>query len=152
MIHSRVPSLIPPVLHPLAVHFPIVLIPLAAVLMTFVAWKRPQWGRSLVLVLLAAVAVSSIVAAQLGARDLAKAYDSMNQEARNVAQTHQLLGTATQLFSIALLAVAYFARKKLFDSNGAWGLVVALWVLFVIVTITALYGGSLVFEQGVNTP
>lgn len=146
------PSLIPSVLHPLAVHFPIALIPLAAALMTYVAWKRPAWGRPLVLVLLIAVAASSIVAAQLGSRDLANAYDSMSTEARAVARVHQLWGTITQLSSVVLLAVAYFFRGKLFTTHASWVLAGALWGLFVLVTITGLYGGSLVYEQGVNTP
>lgn len=146
------PQLVPPVLHPLVVHVPIVLIPLAALLATYAAWRRPAWARNVLLVLLGMAAVGAFVADQLGDHDMEAARDAMTPDQRALAETHESLGSATWLSTAGLFALAIVLRRKL-DARGWMALcAVALWALFALVTVTAWYGGALVYEQGVNVP
>lgn len=149
---AGVPQLIPPVLHPMVVHFPIVLIPLAALLASYAAWKRPAWARNALLVLMGLAAVSAFVADQLGDHDMEAAEGTMSPTTRELAETHEDLGSATWLSAAALFALAVVFRKRL--DEGPWMVLaaLALWALFVLITITAWYGGALVYEQGVNVP
>lgn len=146
------PSLIPPHLHPLVVHFPIVLIPLAAALATFAAWKRPAWATNVLLILVALCAVSAFVADQLGDADLQAARGTITPDARALAHTHEQLAQITVIASGALFALGFLLRKRLFWTRWSWAYAAALWGLFALVTLTAWYGGALVYEQGVNTP
>lgn len=146
------PSLVPPVLHPLVVHFPVVLIPLAALAATWCAWKRPEWARFVVLTLLGMAALSAFVADQLGDHDMDAARGTMDAQTRELAETHEDLGSATWVSTAIVFVAALALRKRIFGNAWTWLLALVLWGLFVLVTITAWYGGALTYEQGVNVP
>ncbi|MEA3200137.1 MAG: hypothetical protein QOE90_1565 [Thermoplasmata archaeon] len=146
------PQLIPPHLHPLVVHFPIVLIPLAAALATYAAWKRPAWTRNALLVLMGLAAVSAFVADQLGDHELESLRGNLTAEQRAIAHTHEDLGSDTWVAAAALFAVGVLLRKRLFFSGWLWAYAALLWALFALVAVAAWYGGALVYEQGVGVP
>ena len=128
------------------------LIPLAAALATFAAWKRPAWTRNALLVLLGLAALSAFVADQLGDADQEAARGTLAPDARAMLHTHETLGSATWLSTAGVFAAALVLRRKLLVGAWPWLLAAALWALFALVTVTAWYGGALVYEQGVNVP
>lgn len=146
------PALIPPFLHPLAVHVPIILIPGAAALATYAAWRRPAWAPSLVLVVMGLAAAGAFVADQLGDRDLEAAHGTLSPEARDVAEVHEDLGSVTWVSTAVLFVLPLVFRRRAFGPGWAWVLALAWWGLFALVAVTAWYGGALTYEYGVNAP
>lgn len=146
------PAIVPPVLHPIAVHVPIMMIPLSAALASYAAWKRPSWAARIVLATLLLAALGAFVAAQLGDQDLEKVEGTLPPATAQAVETHNTLGTMTEVASAALFAVGLLLRKWIFPTRWSWAFAASLWALTALMVVTAWYGGSLVFEQGVNTP
>lgn len=133
-------------------HFPIVLIPLAALGATYAAWKRPAWARFVLLWLMGFAAVGAFVADQLGDHDLDLARGSMDAQTRDLAETHEDLGSATWISTAIAFAGVLLLRNRLFGTPWMWAVAAVWWALFALIAVTAWYGGALVFEQGVNAP
>jgi len=88
--------------HPLFVHLPIVLLPIAAIAM-FVLLVRPQWRRPAMPSLVAVTAVTAI-SAVLAARSGDKLNDALRDRIGDLAADHKELGETTVWLTIAFLA------------------------------------------------
>jgi uncharacterized membrane protein len=60
---------LPPVIHPILVHFTIGLVPSAAAFATWYAWRSPDWARRAAYAVLSASAVLSLLTMGAGFRD-----------------------------------------------------------------------------------
>jgi uncharacterized membrane protein len=142
-------------IHPMLVHFPIVLLYLAvafdigATFMGRSVTDRSTAGRiSLALVVLAAL--SAIATYTFGSMALNVAEASGFHS--DVAETHEMLGQWTAIsFTIwaALRAIAWWRDTRLAGALSAMVPVIGL-LGVVLVTSTAYYGGELVYALGVN--
>lgn len=127
-------------LHPLLVHVPVVLLPLAAIAVLLLA-ARPRWRRAHAVPTLAVLAVGSLstVGALLSGRRFA--------ERVGLPGNHESLGTALMVVALLYLALAgawlLWTRKAETPSTGqqVGGLAVSLVSLLVLV-LTALTGHS----------
>jgi uncharacterized membrane protein len=146
------PTLIPPVLHPLVVHFVVVLVPAAAVLATVLAFRPSPWGRNLLLIVLAVAAVAAFTADQLGDNDLHKAGRSLNATVREAAHTHENLGSYTWLGTAGIAIGTILFRNRIAFGPWPWVLAGLLWAVVAVLALAAWYGGALTYEYGVNTP
>lgn len=142
-------------IHPMLVHFPIVLF-LAAVVLDIVMLARGgdlSEGVCLAAVALGALLVGSlfaIAAAIFGDIALDKATASGFPKAP--LEVHQDLGLTTMWFFVILAALRAFAWWRHVSLKGGRGWVVgALGVIGVGILLAAAYhGGGLVYELGVN--
>lgn len=139
-------------LHPLVVHFVVVLVPAAALIATYAAFRPSPGARNLLLIVLVLAAVAAFAADQLGDSDLHKAGRSLNGTVRQAAHTHQNLGNYTWFGTAGIAVGAALLRNRI--ALGPWPWVVAglLWALTALLVLTAWYGGALTYEFGVNTP
>lgn len=142
-------------IHPMIVHFPIVLLILLVCLdAVLVARGVPVTGRapyaniSVAMVVLAAV--SAMVAVYFGgiALDFAEAggFES------DVAEIHELLGTYLSYVLVAWAALRGFLwfRDIKLGPALAWSIPVIELIGAAFVVVVAYYGGELVFALGVN--
>lgn len=136
----------------MVVHFVIVLIPLAALVATYAAARPTPGARKVLLIVLACAAVAAFAANQLGDSDLHKAGRSLNATVRDVAHTHEDLGSNTWLATAGLALGAILLRKHIGVGPWPWVLAALLWALTALLVVTAWYGGALTYEYGVNTP
>ena len=142
-------------IHPMLVHFPIVLALLLAGV-DLLAWLggRPIGGRgglaaaSCALAVLAGIAAIATYAAGDAAMDIA--IDKGFPEA--LIETHEGLGTtaAILLAAWALLRAWLWLRDRRLGGFMRFALVLAEAGLAGLVVVTAYFGGGLVYEHGVN--
>ncbi|MDE2384232.1 MAG: hypothetical protein KGO53_06405 [Alphaproteobacteria bacterium] len=142
-------------IHPMLVHFPIVLVILLAGVDTFatllgksVTGRSTLGNVSLVLVLLsAAFALATFFFGGL-ALDVAEQTGFHS----DIAETHEMLGTivAVSTAAYALLRAFLWWRDARVTGAGAFLFPVLGFAASALVGVTAFYGGQLVYELGVN--
>lgn len=142
-------------IHPMIVHFPIVLWLLAVVCQFAVVLRgeqfaaRQSWQRaSLWLLVLGCVA--GAVAAGFG--DLAKDVAMDKGFPERPIESHEEMATSTLTLFIILTLVqgSLFWRKIKLKPLLSWALPLAGLVGCALLLVTAFYGGSLVYDLGVN--
>lgn len=142
-------------IHPMIVHFPIVLIVLL-MLADGVALMRgiPLSGRGGYASVSAAVAVlagiSAVVTAVFGS--IAAQIAMSRGIPESVIETHETLGTTTAIAigSWALIRAAFWWRGTEIAGRRVLGVAAVDLAIFAIVTATAYFGGQLVYDHGVN--
>jgi uncharacterized membrane protein len=142
-------------LHPMIVHFPIVLVFLVASFeLIATALGRNVTGRTasgnFAVGLLVLAAGAAIVAYYFG--DIALSYAEAHGFESSVAETHETLGkyVALSLAIWALVRAVLWWRKVAIAGPTAF-VIPAISILAVgLVSWTAYYGGQLVFDLGVN--
>lgn len=172
---AHVPAFPPPVWHPLLVHLPIVLLPLAALMATvaaaYVPWRTWLAPAGAVLLLLAVAGAGAAYltgdAAQAHARQLlapnpsgagndtvapAPRFGSSFGAARPDLEMHKTLAADTLWASLIVGALGAWQHKRIFGRIGLWAWPALLWMLALLVIATAWYGGSLVYEHGLGAP
>jgi uncharacterized membrane protein len=142
-------------IHPMLVHFPIVLFLLAVGLLFFVLARggdltAQQCLSEAALVTLLLGALSAVVAAIFGDMALDKALGLGFP--KSALEEHEDLGFSTMWFFIALSAIYIFAWWRRFSLRRGRG-----WVMFLaglagiaLLLVTAYQGGDLVYRLGVN--
>ncbi|MEK6974902.1 MAG: hypothetical protein AABY18_01005 [Candidatus Thermoplasmatota archaeon] len=139
------PSMIPPVFHPLVVHAPLILLPLAALAASLKRWW--PWVTQAVPPLLIAAALSAVVAVGTGLLEKDSAQEEWEgTEKEDWISTHQILGIATAV-AACLLAILAWIFRATFLQKGAWAWLGALWVTAALVVGTGWYGGSIVWDE-----
>jgi uncharacterized membrane protein len=142
-------------LHPMIVHFPIVLVFLVAGFeLVATATGRTVTGRTasgnFAVGLLALAAVASILAVYLG--DVALTYAEAGGFESDIAEIHETLGKAVAIaVSLwALIRAALWWRDVRIERPLAYIVPVISIIGAGLITWTAYYGGQLVFDLGVN--
>lgn len=135
-----------PPLHPVLVHIPVVLLPLAALLGTLaVVWKQP-WAWTAMLVVLVLAAAGSFAAGLTG--------DDVENRARNqraLLETHKTLGDVVQWGAPVVAALVVWQRARLRAGTWAYVLLGVLWALAILVLVTGWYGGAMVWDRPAGT-
>ena len=142
-------------IHPILVHFPIVLLPIAVGL-DFIAMTRNcnlAAGRGLSAVSLGAFTLGSLAAlaaALFGGIAMDVALQKGYPEA--LFEDHEGLAWTTVCFFGALAGVRLLAWWRTVDLSGfrGWSIVAAGVVGLAILAATAFHGGELVYGHGVN--
>ncbi|MFO1349680.1 MAG: DUF2231 domain-containing protein [Gammaproteobacteria bacterium] len=141
--------------HPMLVHFPIVLL-MAAIAVDFLVLVRGgalASRQGLPVTALWALLLGTLfamAAAFFGDIALDKAVElGFSQDP---LEFHETLATATIIIFAALSLLRLFAVWRGFALSGGWGWLVALLGLVgvAVLLVTAYYGGSLVYQLGVN--
>jgi len=147
----------PPIeqIHPMLLHFPIVLIVILAVHDLFgLSRGLPLGGRGTYATVAVAIAVaagaSALLAATFGDIALETAVDRGFQD--GLAEMHEGLGsTAAALFAIWAVLRAFVWWRSIEISGWKSSLVAVVDIaLVLLVIVTAYFGGQLVYEYGVN--
>lgn len=142
-------------IHPMIVHFPIVLMFLVAGLDLLIVVRGGSLSDSSTLArlatgLLVLAGVSAVAAFLFG--DMA--YDIATSAGVSEAslETHEGLGTTTMAVFVALALVRLAARWRGIGLAGGKGWVVTMASIagVVLVVLTAYFGGQLVYQLGVN--
>ncbi len=142
-------------IHPMLVHFPIVLIILlAGVELVTVALGRDVTGRSpvgnLATAMIVIAALAAVAAFYFG--DIALTYAENGGFESDVAEVHEALGKMvailTSIWAVARLAMWWFNVRM----QRPWAFAIPLVSIAGagLVIWTAYYGGQLVFDLGVN--
>ncbi len=147
----------PPVeqLHPMILHFPIVLIICLAVVDGFALWRRiPLGGRATYATFAAVIAVAAGALAMLTASlgDMAQEVAATRGFGESLTGTHEMAGNITSvLFAIWAVVRAFVWWRRMSLAGGRGVLVIAVdLALVLVVLVTAYLGGQLVYEHGVN--
>lgn len=142
-------------IHPMLVHFPIVLLPLGTLLYFVVALRgddpASRRGLSVLAFLcLAAGLLTALLAAGFGDVALEAAMDKGFDEAP-LEQHEDLAGPTIAVFGLLVLVQA-FALWRPYPLKGgkAWLLAVIALAGAALLLVTAYHGGQLVYELGVN--
>ena len=142
-------------IHPMVVHFPIVLIFCMLAIDALAASMRiPVSGRGTVAIVSTSVAVAAGVFALLAFAFGDLAYDiaaEMANAPRQALELHEEAGTATafSLLGWAVLRVLLWWRRIDLGRLGAYAIVAVEAMLAIAVVLTAWYGGELVYEHGI---
>lgn len=142
-------------IHPMLVHFPLALTPVAVAIQLYVVFVRGDelfakgCAQATAVGLLALAAIAALAAAVFGDMALDAAVDA--GVSQNILEGHEQLGS-TSAFVITLLAAIeiFLYRRHLTLASIKNVSVVAGVVMVVLLLITAYYGGNLVYEHGVN--
>lgn len=144
---------LPPV-HPVLVHIPIVLLPLAALLATVALAAKRDWAWSALTLVLVLAALGAIAAAFAGdmlkdqqAADARASNETVSPDRHAVLERHEDLGIATAVVSGVLAAAWLWQGKRLRAGNLALAWALALWAVAVLVLVTGFYGGALAWDQ-----
>ena len=129
--------------HPIAVHFPIALLMVAAIMEGISAWRRDNSTFGLVVSInLHLGTVAALVAAVLGWADAATM--GVEPDLKPILFWHRWLGTGVALgFSVIL--VLWYWQRAMPDGKRVWLYRVSLWLGAVLVGITGHLGGILVY-------
>lgn len=147
----------PPIqhIHPMLVHFPIVLIMLLAAFdIVATMFGQTVTGRTTIgtlsTLLAVSVAVFSALTFQFG--DLALSFAESHGFSSDVAEIHESLGESVMWASAiyALIRVVLWWRDIQFTGGLRLMFPAAAIAASVLVTVTAYYGGQLVYDLGVN--
>ena len=142
-------------IHPMLVHFPIVLFILALGLYAYLlVTKQDMAARSCLSITAAAMLVGGVVtaiaAAGFGDIALDAAIDKGFPD-HNLEEHEELAGTTITIFGV-LAVILLGAMWKKFQLTGAKGAVFTLAVIAGVAMLlnTAYHGGELVYKEGVN--
>ncbi|MEK6986247.1 MAG: DUF2231 domain-containing protein [Candidatus Thermoplasmatota archaeon] len=139
------PSLLPPAIHPILVHFPIVLLPAAAILATF--RNRLPWAAQATPLALVVAAVGALAAMVFGILEHEPWEELLNGTPQQPwLDNHKILGVATATVTTLLAFAAWRSRTNLFAGRRGSTWTLALWAATALVALTAWYGGALVHE------
>lgn len=145
-------------IHPMIVHFPIVLA-ITALLFDVITMTAPKDGASsrarfqgVGSILMILAGISAIVAFFFGDMAFDIAIGKGVPEA--VLEDHEGMGTTTMIAFIVIAAIRAFMLWRGLESSGkARMTAVALSsVAVILVVVTAYFGGQLVYDLGVNIP
>lgn len=142
-------------LHPLVIHFPIVLLLLYAVLeITGILLKKEEVIRGAFIILI--LGVVSVVAAVLTgnqAEQLAeKTISSAFRFPEEIVEKHEWFATLTVWYFVLILILrTYLVVKKKFVGRIRYIFIIFAVVGAVLVWSTAEEGGELVYEHGIGT-
>lgn len=142
-------------LHPIVVHFPIVLmLGLAAFDVLATAWRTYLSGRGCAAGISSALAVLAGIAAILAYVFGDIAYDIAVEHgvSETTLETHEGLGSITALAIVIWGAIRGIVWWRKFEIGGwrRWPLLAVQVGLAALIVVTAYFGGSLVYEHGVN--
>ncbi len=132
--------------HPIAVHFPIGLLMVAAIMEGIAAWRRDNSTFGLVVSInLHLGTVAAFVAAVLGWADAATM--GVEPDLKPILFWHRWLGTGVAFDFLVILALWYWQRAV---PNGKriWLYRISLWLGAVLVGVTGHLGGTLVYGIG----
>lgn len=146
---------LPDPLHPAVVHFPIVLLLLAAPVAVAAVFRRPRWLAVVAAALLGLGALGAVVAVQTGEEDSERVSETPALEA--VMEEHEEWAERTQVVALVAAVLALGAVAL-----GRWpGIALGARVMAAVgalaagwcVAETGHYGGILVYQHGagVNT-
>lgn len=142
-------------IHPMIVHFPIVIVFLVAgfelvatAMGRFVTARTASGNFAVGLLIIAALA--AVAAFYFG--DIALSYAEAGGFESDIAETHESLGksVAISLSTWALVRAILWWRDVRIGGPLAWVIPVVSIALAGLTTLTAYYGGQLVFDLGVN--
>lgn len=144
-------ALMPTAIHPMLVHFPLALLPTAALFATYAVWKREAWAWKSAIALLALGSIAGLAAVATGLYDHL-AYESLSgTRVWTEIEVHEYLALAAEGLHLALLAWWWRARASLATDVRRQRLFVALlWLGTVLLVATGYVGGRLVFEHGLG--
>jgi len=141
-------------IHPMLVHFPLALLPLTALLYAWIQLRgdnpfdRSCASRNL-LGLMWLVALSALAAAAMGDVALDIAVDKGVPDAQ--LEEHEDLGFLTAWASLGLAVFqSWFYAKKTESRGLGWMMLLATLGVLGLILTTALFGGELVYQLGVN--
>ena len=142
---------IPPVFHPVLVHFTIGLVPTAAALATWYAWRASAWARPATYAIGSAAALLALATMGAGFRDYFAVKPDLTGAPLETLETHELLGVITALTVAITMAIAWWKRASVATKpSWRWALAIALLAATALVAVTGWYGGSLVYDHGVS--
>lgn len=143
---------VPTVIHPLFVHFTLSLVPTAALLATWYAWRGTAWTRPAAYAVLTAAAVFGLLTMGSGFRDYFAVKPGLEgTDAYGVLETHEILGVVAAIAIAVTAAIAWWRRVDVATKpRWRWALAIALLAASALVAITGWYGGALVYDHGVN--
>lgn len=134
-------------IHPVFVHFPLVLLPLALVFQALAAWRgRDDWQQTALWLLYLGTA-GAILAVLTGRQ--AEEHVFVPEPAWEVIELHENLMYVTTGLAVALSAAAFALRRRLTRKVQAL-LLVGLLVLTTVLAVGADRGGQLVYQYGVS--
>lgn len=133
--------------HPLFVHFPLALLPLALVFQALAVWRGREDFQRLALWFLYLGTLGALVAAGSGlwAEETVQVPDA----ALEVIELHESLMLTTTGIAVFLSAVAFWRRRRL-TRDWQIFLLVGLLLAGVVSTLGADRGGQMVYQYGVS--
>ena len=136
-----------PNLHPLVVHFPIVLILLAALTQFMVLFfQKNNQLKWLSFLLMAFAAIGAFTAYQTGVHISGDA----DEKAIEIFETHKLLATITLWTSIFAMVIRFISLKWFSKKWIEMVLLIVFLSAAVLVSITAHHGAQMVYVYGVG--
>jgi uncharacterized membrane protein len=142
-------------IHPILVHFPIVLLPIAVVLDTIAVSRHGNLGTikglsAVSLVALTVGTLAALAAALFGSLAMEVAVQKGYTEA--LFEDHESLAWTTVSFFGALTCFRAYAWRREINLAGVrgWSIVAAGMLGVTILIATAFHGGELVYNHGVN--
>ena len=133
--------------HPVFVHAPLTLLPLALVFQALAVWRGREDWQKLALWFLCLGAVGALAGAGTGL--LAEEEVTVPQPGWETIERHELLMLITTGLAVVLAGGALWLRKRLTRGLQA-GLLAGLLVLNGLLAVGADLGGRLVYEFGVS--
>lgn len=141
-------------IHPMLVHFPLALMPLAICVQIYALYRRQGlFGRScpasMAVLLLVLAAVAAVVAAVFGDMALDHALDT--GVPMDAMEEHEDFGQATAVLLALLAGVELWCYWKSVSGFAVERLLLVAGILLLsVLLITAWFGGHLVYDLGVN--
>jgi uncharacterized membrane protein len=133
--------------HPVVVHLPVALLPLALIVQALATWRqKEEWQRGALWLLWlgAAGAVAAVVTGKLAEEEV-----FVPEPAWEVIELHENLMFVTTGLAVALAVLGLILRKRL-TRPLQLGLLAGLLVLNGVLALGADRGGQLVYQYGVS--
>lgn len=144
------PAFPPPVLHPVLVHGPLLLIPLAALLASLSGSRPWALQATRLVTVLAALASVAALATGLDAGDDAEG--RIPAATASLLDAHEFLGWTVLVMSLTAAAAVLWRKGGWMAGRGGAYLAAYLWAATLAVALAGWYGGALVYEHGVGVP
>lgn len=138
-------------IHPLFVHFPLVLFPLALIVQAIVLLGRRDPWQPYASLFLYLGALASILTAATGwlAEEQVEGLPGFTHAIHEVVETHATLMYVVLGLGLALAALAFWRRRRMTRGIQA-ALLVGLLALVIVMSVGADRGGQLVYQYGVG--